>query len=379
MQMSAYENRCIGGIFGSDIGYLMRRITLTDVAKEAGVHHSTVSRALKHHPGIPEKTREKIMSVVRRLKYVPDPLLSALAAYKNAQRPVGFLANLGWLTNFPTEEGWKKNPHFPFYYEGAKKRAAELGYGLDILWLPGILATGKAPSQILRNRSVRGLLLAPQPVPNATLDLDWDEFSAVSFGFTLTQPSLHNVALDHFRSVQKLMRKLHGMGYRRPRLILSLKSDQRVSSAWSAGFAGSLRQLELIPSDPIFLTSGDFSDFVAAVKKSKPDVVLTTRGWATLARQQLPTAGLRVPEDIGLAAVNFAACDKGQGGIHEDGHLLGRHAVELLTAMLQRGEKGVPENVKHLITEGEFATGITLKNLPVDRTAGSTVPAKHLI
>ena len=195
----------------------MRRVTLNDVAHEAGVHHSTVSRALKHHPGIPEKTREKILTVVKRLKYVPDPHLSALAAYKNSQRPVGFLANLAWITNFSKEDGWKDNPHFPFYYEGAKNRAAELGYGMDTLWLPGITATRKSPSQVLRNRSIRGLLLPPQPTPNSTLDLDWDEFSAVSFGFTLTQPSLHNVALDHFRSVQKLMRNLHQMGYRRPR------------------------------------------------------------------------------------------------------------------------------------------------------------------
>lgn len=357
----------------------MRRVTLTDVAKEAGVHHSTVSRALKHHPGIPEKTREKIMIVVKRLHYVPDPHLSALAAYKNSQRPVGFLANLAWISNFPKEEGWKENPHFPHYYEGAKARASELGYGLDTIWLPGVTAIGKSPSQILRNRSIRGLLLPPQPSPNAALDLDWEEFSAVSFGFTLTQPSLHNVALDHFRSIQKLMRNLHRLGYRRPRLILSLKSDQRVSSAWSAGFAASLRQLELIPSDPVFLTSGDFRDFLAAVKKTKPDVVITTRGWATLARQQLPASGLRVPEEIGLAAVNFATCDKGQGGIHEDGKLLGRHAVELLTAMLQRGEKGVPKHVKHLITEGDFEPGVTLRKVPLETGSVGTVPAKLLV
>ena len=114
MQQSAYEIRCIVFCFRLSFAFHLKRVTLTDVAKEAGVHHSTVSRALKHHPGIPEKTRDKIMKVVHRLKYVPDPLLSALAAYKNAQRPVGFLANLAWLTNFPTEEGWKDNPHFPF-------------------------------------------------------------------------------------------------------------------------------------------------------------------------------------------------------------------------------------------------------------------------
>lgn len=357
----------------------MKRITLADVAKEAGVHHSTVSRALKHHPGIPEETREKIMTVVRRLKYVPDPHLSALAAYKNSQRPVGFLANLAWITNFPTEDGWKENPHFPAYFQGAKARAAELGYGMDVIWLPGVTAIGKSPSQVLRNRSIRGLLLPPQPAPNASLDLDWDDFSAVSFGFTLTHPSLHNVALDHFRSIQKLLRELHRLGYRRPRLILSLKSDQRVSFAWSAGFHVGLQQVELMPADPIHLTSGDFRDYLAAVKKSKPDVILTTRGWATLARQKLPKAGLRVPEEVGLAAVNFAAGDKGLGGIHEDGALLGKHSVEMLTAMLQRGEKGIPGNVKHLITEGDFEHGATLRKVPSERASGSSVPAKLLI
>ena len=357
----------------------MRRVTLTDVAKEAGVHHSTVSRALKHHPGIPEKTREQIMAVVRRLKYVPDPHLSALAAYKNSQRPVGFLANLAWITNFPQEEGWKENPHFPAYHAGAKTRAAELGYGLDTIWLPGVQAIGKSPSQVMRNRSIRGLLLPPQPAPNASLDLDWDDFSAVSFGFTLTRPSLHNVAIDHFRSIQKLLRELHRLGYRRPRLLLSLKSDQRVSFAWSAGFHVGLQQTGLLPSDPIHLTTPDFRDFLAAVKKAKPDVILTTRGWATLARAQLPAAGLRVPEDVGLAAVNYTSADKGLGGIHEDGALLGKHAVEMLTAMLQRGEKGIPENVKHLITEGDFQQGTTLKKTPAKLEPGSSVPAKLLM
>lgn len=341
----------------------MRRPTLIDVAREAGVHHSTVSRALKNHPGIPETTRKKILAVVKKLKYVPDPNLTALAAYKNAQRPVGFLANLAWVTNFPAEEGWRDNPHFPYYHEGAKHRAAELGYGMDILWLPGILATGKTPSQILRNRSIRGVLLPPQPTPNTKIDLDWKDFSAVSFGFTLTQPSLHNVGMDHFRSTQNLIQEIHRLGYRRPLLLLSLKSDQRVSFAWSAGFHVGLRQLGLPPSEPVHLTSTDFRDFLGAVRKSKCDVIITTRGWATLARQHLPSNGFRIPEDVGLAAVNYAANDQGQGGIFEDGLVVGRHAVDILSAMVQRGETGVPKNVKHLITEGSFHPGFTLRRL----------------
>jgi hypothetical protein len=68
---------------------------------------------------------------------------------------------------------------------------------------------------------------------------------------------------------------------------------------------------------------------------------------------------------MGLAAVNYSGGDRGMGGIHEDGSLLGKHAVEMLTAMLQRGEKGVPANVKHLITEGSFTRGETLRSVAV--------------
>ena len=190
----------------------MKRVTLSDVAREVGVHHSTVSRALKNHLGIPEKTKTKILAAVQKLGYVPDPHLSALAAYKNSQRPVGFVANLAWVTNFPTEEGWRENPHFLAYYEGAKARAAELGYGLEIFWLRSLVASGKSPSHALSHRGIRGLLLCPQPSPGMKIELDWKLFTPVAIGYTLASPAIHNVALDHFRSTQNLVRDLYALG-----------------------------------------------------------------------------------------------------------------------------------------------------------------------
>jgi DNA-binding LacI/PurR family transcriptional regulator len=341
----------------------LKKVTLSDVAREVGVHHSTVSRALKNHLGIPEKTKTKILAAVQKLGYVPDPHLSALAAYKNSQRPVGFVANLAWITNFPTEEGWRENPHFVAYYEGAKARAAELGYGLEIFWLRSLVTSGKLPSHTFSHRGIRGLLFCPQPSPKMQIDLDWELFSPVGFGYTLAQPGMHNVALDHFRSTQKLMQELYALGYRRPRLFLSHESDARVNYAWSSGFECALRQLSLPAHGVVYLPKPDPSQLVHAVKKHQPDVLLATRGWAQQALLHLPKEGYKIPQSLGVAAVNAAVSDTDLGGILELGQLVGSHGVDMVSAMLSRGEHNIPSNIKHMVTDGEFRIGETLREI----------------
>lgn len=51
----------------------MKRVTIRDVAREAGVSPSTVSRALKGHALISQQTRQAVEDACLRLRYVPDP------------------------------------------------------------------------------------------------------------------------------------------------------------------------------------------------------------------------------------------------------------------------------------------------------------------
>ncbi len=48
------------------------RPTIKDIAKVAGVSHTTVSRALNHSLSIKEETKEKIFKVANQLNYVPN-------------------------------------------------------------------------------------------------------------------------------------------------------------------------------------------------------------------------------------------------------------------------------------------------------------------
>lgn len=54
-------------------------ITIYDVAKKAGVGIGTVSRAINNSPQISPKTREKILQVIKELKYQPHAMAQSLA------------------------------------------------------------------------------------------------------------------------------------------------------------------------------------------------------------------------------------------------------------------------------------------------------------
>ena len=60
-------------------------VTIKDVAKEANVSTSTVSKVLKGYPNISEATKKQVMDAVSKLGYVPNALASALSS-KNFNR-----------------------------------------------------------------------------------------------------------------------------------------------------------------------------------------------------------------------------------------------------------------------------------------------------
>lgn len=63
------------------------KITINDVAREAGVSKSTVSRVLSDNPSISDETKEKVKAVIERLGYKPNMIARNLA--KNQTRTLG--------------------------------------------------------------------------------------------------------------------------------------------------------------------------------------------------------------------------------------------------------------------------------------------------
>lgn len=76
----------------------MANITIRDVAKKAGVGVGTVSRVLNQSPSVSEATREKVLSAIAELKYMPSPIARRLS--------IGKTMTIGVVTPFFTRSSY---------------------------------------------------------------------------------------------------------------------------------------------------------------------------------------------------------------------------------------------------------------------------------
>src|SRR5690554_503435 len=100
----------------------MGEITMKDIAQEAGVSKSTVSRALGDDPRVNEKTKRKIRTIANKLNYQPHKAAQALAN-KNTNI-IGIF--------FPRSPRSVADPFFLEFLEGIGEIASANGYSLTL-------------------------------------------------------------------------------------------------------------------------------------------------------------------------------------------------------------------------------------------------------
>ena len=350
------------------------RPTLRDIAEAAGCHYSTVSLALHNHPRIPDETKIRIRETAERLGYRPDAALAALCAYRTMRREVHDQAVIAWLTNYRTAAQWKASACNCDYFEGASSRANERGYRLETFWLRAPGMTPQRMSKILWTRGIQGVLLPPQE-QRTTLNLAWENLSAVTFGYTLLHPRLHLVSNHEYRTMGALFSELVRRQYKRIGLVDLRDHDERVDHNWLAAYLVEQRGLpKMNRLPPLLLPGWDSEEFLAWTRHHKPDVVVTKLPEVLTT---LRSANFIVPDEIGVAFHSLDEKSPGLSGMKKNSFQIGVMAVDLLVDMLHRGERGLPARPSLLMVEGSWSEGTTLRSLgstkaPVER-ALSTV------
>lgn len=337
-----------------------RRVTQADIARQAGVTQTTVSLALRNHQSVSVTVRDRIVKLAESMGYRPDPMLASLVAYRHSMQSVSFQGVLAWVTNYPTASGWGMGQQLG-YFKGARKRAEELGYKLEETWLGEYRANPERFNRVLLARGIQGLLLAPQMKPKTTIDLDWSQFSAVTFGYTLHSPRLHMVMNHQFLNMTHLIRELHDQGYRRVGIAMPTSNDERAENSYLGAYLVEQSKLKRADRIPSFVRRRiDPTAFLKWVKRHTPKIIVTDLGTANLLREWLTAAGYAIPGDVGLALPNVPFEGRFYSGIDENPLLVGAAAVDSLVGMLHRNERGVPNYTRYLLIEGHWFAGESL-------------------
>jgi LacI family transcriptional regulator len=335
-------------------------MNMKDVAREAGVSVMTVSRALRNDPKVALALRLRIQELARRLGYRPNPLVSVLMSQRRSGKPEHHDLKLGFVTSFSTRDGWKKFRLYREFYAGAAQSAEAHGYSLEEFWLAEPGMTPERLSQVLLTRNVRGVLLAPLPVPQGRMDLNWENLSAVGFGYSVAEPDLHRISNHQFRSMRLLMLKLRELGYQRPGLALSQSLDGRVLHQWLGSFLVAQKD---VPGRhvPLFIIPDQQwsqARFTKWLERHQPDVVI---GQQQDLLEWIQQSGRAVPEDVGFAHLDCPAVSGNLSGLYQNGPEIGVAATDTLVAMLNRNERGVPAMPRTLLIEGVWAQGKTTR------------------
>jgi DNA-binding LacI/PurR family transcriptional regulator len=310
------------------------RVTMDDVAREAGVSRALVSLALRDAYGVSKTTRDHIRGVARRLSYQPNALASGLARRTNTTVGV-FLLDL-------------HNEFFADVFDGV--RDAVGGGGTELVLSVGSIhgSLDKPALDALVRAQVRlviavGLLLSDDDLAEYQKSLHLVSVArrVVGSDNVLTRNELGaRLAVEH----------LVELGHRR---IMHLAAP--VSDGYTGRRRGYRRAMNAAGLKP-WVVSADYSRPAAARVMSEvvdagelPAAVFAHNDQTALGvLDALHARGVRVPEDVSVIGYDntSASSPPGVGLTTVDVHaaVLGRRAAEV--ALARMAEPGSP-----LVTE----------------------------
>ena len=337
-----------------------KRSTLKDIAAQANLSIAAVSMALKNHPSLPTKTKDRVKKIAEELKYAPDPALSALAAHRNRLRVQNNFSVIGFISNWRHPSECTRLPSRQEVMEGAKNRAIELGYTLQHFSASEDGANPKRFSQILKTRGIRGIILAPFENHKDELDLDWSAFSVVTIEKPERYSFFHHILPNQYAHYLLCWEKLRQRGYTRVGLVVRSDFADRWSHQWEAAHLYAQSQMEgTLDTIPILnLDETDQTDTIRSwLLRYQPQAVISRcDGFFEAAEAE----GIKVPDDVGYVSLNVSDDKPGVSGIYQHRRTMGATAVDVLNSLLQRNQRGPLDASIGTQVNGSWRKGFSL-------------------
>jgi len=274
-----------------------RRATIRDVAARAAVSHQTVSRVINGHESVAESTRQRVVSAIRELGYVPSPMARGLISNRTH--------SLGMVTA-DVSDGF-----FARAVAGAESEARRRNFYLIV----GSVEEspddeeGTGYLRLMLERRVEGLILARPGIVFAGEQLQ----GAASAGIPLVSiasaelPGFTVVDVDNRRGGFEATAHLIEQGHRSIATVVG-PLDWPSAAARLEGYRDALRQAG-IAEDPALVESapdwGLESGHAATdhfLRRGTPFTAIFAHSdlMALGAIQRLRSAALQVPEDISV-------------------------------------------------------------------------------
>ena len=320
----------------------LKHITIDDIAKEAGVSKSTVSRVISRPNLVKDKTREKVLFIIEKHSYIPNVLAQGLAGLPT--KTIGFIVD-----EFPNN----------FYIDladgidsviTAKKHTLQV---MSSLWDPEREFQGTR--SMIINRTA-GILMAPSsPCCSAVGLLKRSSIPFVLLNCRTDDPEISYVSCDNYHGGKLMADYVKQQDFEQ--LVILPVSDHQTVQDRIAGFENNIDMKVVRPilssSAKTYLDGYKIADSMVetfSLKTKKTFLFVTNDYVAIGVIVKLLELGITIPGHVAVAGFDdiriSGLCRIPLTTISQSVREMGRIAAETLLARILQ-EKTEP--VKYLI------------------------------
>ncbi len=347
--VTAYENvyeNVYGNYFEVLLPYLMetgrraamaKKLTITDIAKLAGVSTATVSRVLNSKPDVDPATRERILRLMEKQGFIPNIAASGLAGGRS--RLLGALVpSLTW-------------PLVPELMKGVGEVIGSTSYELILYSITDVNHEQDRTDvieRIIGTRLTAGLLAVfPGQSAKHLAQLHSPNFPVVLIDDQGIPPEgTPWISVDNRVGAYEATRHLILLGHRRIAHIQGPLKYQ-VSHDRYSGYCDALYEAG-IPLDPHLVREGDFMPLTGRIcanyffdlpGEQRPTAIFAGSDYMAYgAISAADQRGLSVPEDVAIVGFDdnpsSAHMEPALTTVRQPFYEMGRRATEMLLAMV---------------------------------------------
>lgn len=277
----------------------MSRVRLVDVAREAGVHPATASRALNPdaRAEVSKRTVQRVLRAAERLGYVPNTLARGL----RTSRSLVVALVIPDITN----------SLFPPIVRGAEQILSRAGFTLVLTDTNNDLDLEREQVASMRARGVDGFIVATARWRDPVLDdLLESGVPTVLVNRRCSDTRLPFIGSDDQDGIHRCVEHLRRLGHR-DIVHLAGPDDTSTGRERATAFRAAMRDHRLKVSDSVIECTGysesagaDAAEKLLATGRSFSAIVAANDLLALGAQEIFGAAGLRCPEDYSLTGFN---------------------------------------------------------------------------
>lgn len=184
--------------------------SVRQIAREAGVSITTVSRVLNNHPRVSETTREKVLAVANKARYVPS-----VSKRSNTTIALVYTGDLAIGSPFDAA-----------LLQGLTEAMDEFGYDLVILDVRRACQPNETFSQMFIRRGIRGAVLRSTAMSRGIARLIADEgYPAVIMGDRFEHPTARFLGSKSIEASREAVQHLIELGHRHIGVVTNIEDD----------------------------------------------------------------------------------------------------------------------------------------------------------